>query len=846
MIFATTTDGLRGLLPYRSMYRLRAHGDPTGAAAAQRVYRFKARGESAEIWRALIDSAAADLDCAAVWAVPGHDPAKPGELPALLGETIRRTAFTAPRKYAHGAPVDLSTLAFPPAPDNGGAVLLVDDVSTTGATLRGIRAHLAGLGVKAVPLALGLNWKLIPPGFDADALSVQWETFGAAVAGNAPDRNEQRRERRKAACLIERPTVADPDRRARLERDPAAWLRWYLAAAFPLPFGAVHKDMIRAAVRAIKTGAGMACAAPRGTGKTTVLSGVALWAVLSGACRFPVVAGWSHTAARRMLRKWLDALSDNERLAADYPTACAPFRHSQHANRLRGLAWADTQEPIGADVQQMTGTICLPDSAGALGAISISGNTRGLSVGLPDGSALRPDVLLLDDPQNKPTAEGPNLTRKVIEKIETDLFNLSGPDARLAVMAAVTIIAEADVATHFLEHADFEAVRVGQVTQWPTGWEDGKSAVRALWDEWNAVRLAGLRDHDGGLAARKYYRTHKGELTAGMAVSWPARFDRKRKDPDALFAAMLDFYRLGERAFMAERQNAPLKSAEASIFELPQSLVAKKTNGLARRVAPDGAAYLVGMADINADAARWALAAASNTAALSILDYGAYPGGRDLLMPPGQSEAVALMRGLSGLDELLRSLSIMRGPDRMPVDIMLLDVGYSMAACFDWLNGPARTSPIPWMASRGWGARMYRPSRSTVGLPGEEWHAAQWAGKGRVISHNADYWRHRQQKAWLLPVGAPDSISFFGEPADRHELFADGVVCERLVAYAETNAGTLYKWNMTPGMRNDWGDVATGLFVAASRLGVTATGPRAVVRTRKKYSQRDFERNRPR
>lgn len=653
---------------------------------------------------------------------------------------------------------------------------------------------------------------------------------------NPERQNELRRKRRKASSLLERRPVANLSRRKRLERDPAAWLRWYLAAAFPLPFGKVHKDIIGAAVRAIATGAGMAVAAPRGTGKTSVLFGVALWALLSGQCRFPVVAGWSHQAARRMLRKWIAALAENERLQADYPDACAPFELSTHANRLKGCGWEDTGELCGADVQTMTGTIVLPDSIGALGAVSISGNTRGLSVGLPDGSAIRPDVLLLDDPQDKSTAESPALVRKVIERIEADLFNLSGPNVRLSIMCAVTVIAESDVATHYLNHPDFEAIRVGQITAWPDGWEEKESQSRALWEEWDKARTEGLAKHDGGKAARLFYKVHKAALTAGMAVSWPARYDKKRKDPDAFYAAMWDYYRLGERAFMAERQNAPMATGEASLFELPQSHVAARVNEYDRRTAPEGAAFLVGMADINQDGLRWALAAASNTRALSVVDYGVHPGGGVPLIAPGESETLGIMRGLNGLDELLRSMSIMRGEDRLTIDLMLLDCGGAwMQSVFDWLAGPARQSVIPWMASRGSNSRFYRPNKNTIGRPGDNHHLANWTGKGRVLVHNSDLWRHRQQKGWLLPVNAPDSIAFFGSDGDRHEHFADGVVCERLVAYADTPAGPMYRWSNRPGLRNDWGDVATGLFVAASRLGLNPTGSgREVGRQRKK------------
>lgn len=637
--------------------------------------------------------------------------------------------------------------------------------------------------------------------------------------------NERRRERRAAASLIERKPCADPVRREKLERDPAAWLQWYLATAFPLPFGNVHRDIIKAASRAIRTGAGMACAAPRGTGKSTLLWGVALWALLSGQCRFPVVAGWSHTASKRMLKRWLTALAENDRLAADYPDETTPFQSSTHSNKLRGTAWTDTGEVCGADVQTMSGTLTLPDSLGALGAISISGTARGLTATLTDGTTLRPDVLLLDDPQDKATAESPALVRKVVEKIEADLFSLAGPDSRLSVMCAVTIIAEKDVAEHFLTHPDFESVRVGQVLTWPAGWEDETSAARALWEEWNAIRLAGLGTNDAGKECRKFYRANKAALTAGMSVSWPSRFDKKRKDPDAMFAAMLDFYRLGERAFMAERQNAPLQSGEQPLFELPLDHVARRVNGLPRRTAPENAAHLFGFADINADGLRWALGVASNQMSLHVVDYGIYPGGGVPLIQDNETEALGVMRGLSGMDQVLRGLSVMRLGERMPLDLFLIDCGgVWMQSVFDWLGTTGRASPVPWFASRGAGGKFYRPNRNIIGRPGDGWHVARWQGKGMVLVHDADRWRHRQQKGWSLPVGAPDSISIFGNESSRHDVFATGVCAEKLVAYVETPAGPLYKWSMTPGMRNDFGDVATGLFVAASRLGLTPAG----------------------
>ena len=66
--------GIRGLLPYRSTFAARIHGERRDALSSQRVYRFKAEGESAEVWRRMIEAAREQLGCGAVWVVPGHDP----------------------------------------------------------------------------------------------------------------------------------------------------------------------------------------------------------------------------------------------------------------------------------------------------------------------------------------------------------------------------------------------------------------------------------------------------------------------------------------------------------------------------------------------------------------------------------------------------------------------------------------------------------------------------------------------------------------------------------------------------------------------------------------------------
>ena len=109
------------------------------------------------------------------------------------------------------------------------------------------------------------------------------------------------------------------------ELDPEAWVKAYFPAAFPLPFGPVHRAIISEFVHAIDTGERFAVAAPRGTGKSTLVSALALWALMTNRTPFPAIVPWAERSKRQALRFWSNELCFNARLARDYPDACAPF-----------------------------------------------------------------------------------------------------------------------------------------------------------------------------------------------------------------------------------------------------------------------------------------------------------------------------------------------------------------------------------------------------------------------------------------------------------------------------------------------------------------------------------------
>lgn len=134
------------------------------AQEAQRVYNFKKHGTGADGIKAIVAAAAKHFGCDAVVACPGHTTDETA-LQTLLGATLRRVAEVESRKYNHEAAIDFAEeVKTVELPDGFAArkVLVVDDVVTTGKSMRFFCGVFEALGMEAVGLCLGLNYKLNP------------------------------------------------------------------------------------------------------------------------------------------------------------------------------------------------------------------------------------------------------------------------------------------------------------------------------------------------------------------------------------------------------------------------------------------------------------------------------------------------------------------------------------------------------------------------------------------------------------------------------------------------------------------------------------------------------------
>ena len=630
----------------------------------------------------------------------------------------------------------------------------------------------------------------------------------------SPDKVRAWREQGREVPRIE---CDDPDQRAELEADDEAWILHFFPETFYLPFGEPHRELIAAVRYAVDTGGRVALAAPRGMGKSAILWALSMKYASEQRARFPAYIPWAGPVVKRAMRFWKNCVSFNAEYARLYPEVAAPFAQARGVSqRLLSLIWADDGSATGAQIRTTDGMIVLPDGIGVIGSATVNGNPRGLNHPTETGEILRPDFAMLDDVQDKETARSERQTKDVIDVIDSDVMGMAGPGRKMPAALACTVLKRGDVASHYLgdETPDWQSIRVQQIVEWPKN--------RELWDDWNVERLEGEVHHDGGARGIAFYNEHGDKLREGLEVSWEHRYDADKGQPDAYYAAMLDFYQMGEAAFMAERQNDPLE-AETSVFDLTAKLILSRTSEVRVQgeVAAD-TAFITAATDVNHYGLHWAAIGFRGDMTGQVARYGVHGGRRGGLVPknvPEQERDRLIFEALTAHGERLANMTFDDKGDGRKLDLWLIDGGYAHATVQRYAQNVRL--PFPVMVSRGYGFANYRPfGKSMVGKPKECCHMAK-SDLGRWVAFNADYWREVMQRAWLGLVDAPGSLSLFC--GKNHTEIADQVCRERLVEKMQGRTGIVWKWNTAPGW-HDYGDALYMCYVAAAWLGLSATG----------------------
>ena len=468
-----------------------------------------------------------------------------------------------------------------------------------------------------------------------------------------------------------------------------------------------------------------------------------------------------------------------------------------------------------------------------------------------DGKAVRPSLVLLDDPQTDESARSPSQCATREQILAGAILGLAGPGRKIAGLMTLTVVRPDDMADRILDrdkHPQWQGERTKMVYVFPAP----GSAAEKLWQQYAQIRADGLRADRGIIDATEFYRQHLAEMNDGVVVAWPARHN-----PDELSAIQhaMNLRLQDEAAFFAEYQNDPLPpdtGGDEGI--LSADAIAGKTNGMKRRELPVGVNHLTMFIDVQAAILFYMICGWEEDFTGYVLDYGVYPDQRRnyftlrdakrtiQTVHQGTGLEGAIYAGLESLthEQLGRSLRRDDGAE-MKISRCLIDAnwGNSTDVVYQFCRQSSHAAIVMPSHGRYVGAAStpfgeYKPKRGDrIGL---HWRIPGVQGK-RAIRYaliDTNYWKTFVHARLAVPMGDPGCLSLFAPaPGADHRLLSEHVTSEYRVK-TSGRGRELDEWKLrTPGSDNHWLDCLVGCAVGASMLGAILFGTAAKEAPRK-------------
>ncbi|HOQ61258.1 MAG TPA: phage terminase large subunit family protein, partial [Vicinamibacterales bacterium] len=416
------------------------------------------------------------------------------------------------------------------------------------------------------------------------------------------------------------PEVIDPDRKARAATDFRFFCEAYFPETFSLPWSPDHLKVIAKIETAVLRGGLFAMAMPRGSGKTTLAETACIWAMLTGAQEFVCLIGSDAGHARSMLESIKVEFETNERLLDDFPEAVFPIHALERIhNRAKGqLCGGKPTRIVWTADEIVLPTIPGSKASGAIIRVAgIESRIRGMKFKRADGRAVRPSLVVLDDPQTDESARSDQQVRARLETLNGAILNLAGPGQKISGIMPCTVIRPGDMADQILDrdkHPAWQGERTRLVYVFPTN--------EKLWDKYAQIRADSFRNDGDGHEATEFYGKHRKEMDAGAVIAWP---ERHNGDELSAIQHAMNLRLQDERAFWAEYQNQPLPQEEGESDHLNADAIAAKTNGLPRGVVPIGASHLTMFIDVQGKLLFHTVVAWEDDFTGYVIDYGAWP-----------------------------------------------------------------------------------------------------------------------------------------------------------------------------------------------------------------------------
>lgn len=671
-----------------------------------------------------------------------------------------------------------------------------------------------------------------------------YDTYREKQAAIGRERSEHGRE------IGPLPDVADTDRRNLCCDDFKLFCETYFPARFRWPWGRDHLEVLGILQQVVLDGGQFPLAMPRGSGKTTLTTCAAIFAVLYGHRRFVVfIASNSKVANDRLDELIRSEFETNELVIADFPEACYPVvrleRNTMRA-RMQTLDGEFTRLDWGAGelrLPTVPGSACSGARIACAGLAT--GDIRGLLKRSPDGSLDRPDLVICDDPQTDESARMPGQcdTREAL--VTGAIMGLAGPGKKLAVVVPCTVIRPNDLSDRLLDrkrNPEWYGRKFRLVEHMPDRMD--------LWHQYGDLLRDELQDDPPTREkSTAFYLKNRVAMDAGADLPWPAR-----QEPGTVSAVQfaMNLHLLKPAVFAAEYQNEPLPVEDTGGAQpIDPADVAEKLNRVSRGTVPVECDRLTAFLDPKQEIIFWSVVGWDMRFGGAVVDYGAWPrqsAGRFSGTDPSPAISDVFRDRKMGLEARIyaaltaaadavlgREFPRADGGQPMRVELCLVDAGW----------GPLSELIHKWARESSYAGQLRASKGVYVGAaktPFSEWRHQPGDRKGpgwrirtagtqlgRLVSFDANHWKTFVAERLRSEMGSPGSLALFGASPAVHGLFCDHLAAEYPVRMTSDAGRTVDEWQNAPGNPdNDWLDCLVGCAVAASiqglRLSTAADG----------------------
>ena len=663
--------------------------------------------------------------------------------------------------------------------------------------------------------------------------SLDYESVRADAARRSSERSLEGRD------IGELPAVENQERKESCRNDFKLFCETYFPEVYQLKWSDDHLRAIAKIQKSVLEGGLFALAMSRGSGKSSLTETAAIWAMLYGHREFVVLVGASESAALEMLDSIKTEFEVNEHIAADFPEVSYPIAKLEGiANRCAGQLYKGERTRITWTANE----IVLPTIAGAASSgvivrvAGITGRIRGMKYKKPDGRTIRPEFVVIDDPQTSESADSVEQTRKRVRVLAGDILGLAGPGKKIAGIMPCTVIRPGDMAEQILDktkHPEWNGERCKMIYQFPRNDE--------LWERYADLRADELRECGTFERATEFYREHRAEMDEGAVVSWP---DRYNYDEISAIQHAMNLKLTDEAAFWAEYQNEPLPEDLGSDEQLTVDGIVNKLNGHSQRTVPVSANHLTMFIDVQKTLLFYVVCAWDDDFTGSVIDYGTWPDQRRRYFTLGEANPTlqakfprsglegCLYGGLKALTEDYLSREFTRDDGAaMRIEKCLVDAnwGQSTDVVYQFCRESAFANVIIPSHGKYIGASskpMSEYKKAVGDRVGHNWRMPNIRGK-RAVRHvvfDTNYWKSFVASRLLESMGDRGSLSLWGRSSEAHMLFAEHLTAEYRVK-TEGRGRRVEEWKMRPeGADNHWWDGLVGCAVAASMTGCVLEG----------------------